>query len=96
MYGTPMSLYKHYTHCVICRYTAKITEKDVEEDEVVVHFDGWSARYDEYVRIKSGRLRHISPEKLEQMEREKALKAKVGVGEGKGSRESVKGREESK
>ena len=71
-------LYTHYQH----RYTAKVTEKDVEDEEVVVHFDGWSSRYDEYVSIKSGRLRHISPEKLEQMEREKALKAKVGVREG--------------
>ena len=56
---------------------AKVTEKDEEDAEVVVHFDGWSSRYDEFVSVKSGALRQISSEKLIQMERERALKAKV-------------------
>jgi len=47
MYMVPLCPSTNTTHTVICRYTAKITEKDVEEEEVVVHFDGWSDRYDE-------------------------------------------------
>ena len=42
-----------------------MVEKYEETEEVVVHFEGWSARYDELIHIKEGRLRHLSQEMLE-------------------------------
>ena len=52
-----------------------MVEKDEETEEVLVHFDGWSSRYDELLHIQAGRLRHLTPEQLEK--KTKALKTKV-------------------
>ena len=41
------------------RYIAKVRE--VDADKVLVHFDGWSSRHDEYVMLSSGRLRSLPP-----------------------------------
>lgn len=67
-------------HCayILCavRFCAKIVEKDEETEEVLVHFDGWSSRYDELLHIGAGRLRRLSQEQLEK-KAQKALKNKV-------------------
>ena len=53
-------------------------EKEEEEEEeckeVLIHFEGWSYRHDEYVELGKGRLRCLSPSRLELLlkEREKA------------------------
>ena len=57
------------------RFCAKVVEKDDEEEEVVVHFDGWSSRYDEIIHIRDGRLRLLSAEQL--AEKKKVRKPKV-------------------
>ena len=59
-----------------------MVEKDAEAEEVLVHFDGWSSRYDEFVHIRADRLRRLSQEQIERLEREKqekALKSKVSI-----------------
>lgn len=46
------------------RFCAKVVEKDEETQEVIVHFDGWSSRYDEVINISAGRLRPLTQELL--------------------------------
>ena len=46
-----------------------MVEKEEESEEVVVHFEGWSSRYDELLHIKDGRLRHLTQEQLEKTRR---------------------------
>lgn len=58
------------------RFSAKVVEKDEETEEVLVHFDGWSSRYDEFLHIGAGRLRRLSQEQLKKRA-QKALKNKV-------------------
>ena len=41
-----------------------MVEKYEDTEEVVVHFDGWSARYDELIHVNEGRLRQMSQEQL--------------------------------
>lgn len=57
-------------------YAAKVVELDEKEGEVLVHFDRWSSRYDEFIAISSGRLQQLSLEKLKELdlEREKVKK----------------------
>ena len=61
-------------------YVAKVVELMVEEEEeVLVHFERWSSRYDEVIPIKSGRLRQLTPERLKELEKDKEKVKKVGV-----------------
>ena len=53
----------------IQRFCAKVMEKDEESQGVVVHFDGWSSRYDELLHIRGGRLRHLTQEQLKKKTR---------------------------
>ncbi len=39
------------------RYPAKILEVDSEDLTVLIHFEGWNSRYDEWIRMESDRLR---------------------------------------
>ncbi|ESN94960.1 hypothetical protein HELRODRAFT_87257 [Helobdella robusta] len=41
-------------------YTAKIIGSDAEKDLVLVHFEGWNSRYDEWVHVRSNRLRPLT------------------------------------
>jgi hypothetical protein len=61
-------------------FCAKVVEKDEETEEIVIHFDGWSSRYDELVHIGEGRLRHLSREQLQKTSRTCKHKP-VGVGD---------------
>ena len=42
------------------RFVSKVVEVDEDENDVLVHFDGWSSRYDEYLEVGTGRLRWLS------------------------------------
>ena len=39
------------------RYSAKICRVDVKEKKVLIHFEGWNHRYDEWIAFDSERLR---------------------------------------
>jgi len=45
---------------VAVRYPAKIVEIDDRDMTVLIHFDGWNQRYDEWVKMSSDQLRPIS------------------------------------
>ncbi|KAI4502468.1 hypothetical protein M0802_002380 [Mischocyttarus mexicanus] len=40
-------------------YSAKVVETDWEEREVLIHFDKWNARFDEWIPMDSSRLREL-------------------------------------
>lgn len=42
---------------VISRYAARVVETDWAEREVLIHFDKWSSRYNEWIPMDSSRLR---------------------------------------
>lgn len=44
------------------RYSAKVVETDWVEREVLIHFDKWSARFDEWIPMDSSRLRVLQME----------------------------------
>lgn len=60
-------------------YVAKVVELGEEDQEVLVHFEKWSSRYDEFIPLKSGRLQLLSQSRQEEMEREKEKMIKVRV-----------------
>ena len=58
-------------------YIAKVLELDESSVEVLVHFERWSSRYDEYIPLKSGHLRQLSLTKLEELKRDQEKAKKV-------------------
>ena len=56
------------------RYVAKVIEVDEDDGDVLVHFEGWSSRYDEYVEVKGGRLRTLSSSKMAALLKEQKSK----------------------
>lgn len=46
-------------------YTAKVVETDWVEREVLIHFDKWSARFDEWIPMDSPRLRMLQTQSRE-------------------------------
>ena len=46
--------------CVAVRYPAKIVEVDDRDTTVLIHFDGWNQRYDEWVKMNSDQLRPLA------------------------------------
>jgi PHD finger protein 20 len=46
---------------IILRYPARVVEVDYDDREVLVHFDRWSSRYDEWIKMDSPRLRAPGP-----------------------------------
>ena len=42
------------------RYSAKIINIDDRDKTVLIHFDGWNQRYDEWVKMDSDRLRPLT------------------------------------
>ena len=59
------------TFHVVCRYVAKVLEVDEDSGDILVHFDRWSSRYDEYIPIDAGRLRRLTPSRLKELQKEK-------------------------
>ncbi|XP_053979271.1 PHD finger protein 20 isoform X1 [Hylaeus volcanicus] len=47
-------------------YSAKVVETDWEEREVLIHFDKWSSRFDEWIPMDSSRLRVLQSQSNEQ------------------------------
>ncbi|XP_076246985.1 PHD finger protein MBD-R2 isoform X3 [Calliopsis andreniformis] len=47
-------------------YSAKVVETDWEEREVLIHFDKWSSRFDEWIPMDSSRLRVLQRQSNEQ------------------------------
>ena len=72
---------KHSTFVLICRYPAKILELDTDEEQVLIHFDGWNSRYDEWVPMKSDRLRSRNKGRNQR----NAQKNKMAAGNGAGA-----------
>ena len=56
---------------LLFRYVAKVLEVDEDSGEVLVHFDRWSSRYDEYILIGSGRLRKLTAHRLKELQKER-------------------------
>ena len=56
---------------LLLRYVAKVLEIDEDSGEVLVHFDRWSSRYDEYILIGSGRLRKLTESRLKELQKER-------------------------
>ena len=55
----------------LLRYVAKVLEVDEDSGEVLVHFDRWSSRYDEYIPVGSGRLRKLTANRLKELQKER-------------------------
>jgi len=49
-------------HSLLFRYAAKIVEVDWEEEEIFIHFEKWSIRFDEWIPMDSSRIRPITKE----------------------------------
>ncbi|XP_076282209.1 PHD finger protein MBD-R2 isoform X2 [Lasioglossum baleicum] len=47
-------------------YSAKVVETDWDEREVLIHFDKWSSRFDEWIPMDSSRLRVLQTQSNEQ------------------------------
>lgn len=61
-------------------YPAKIVEVDEEEGEVLIHFEGWNQRYDEWVPVTSDKLRP-KIRHSERKEKKKKLHNEYKIGE---------------
>ena len=46
--------------CLSVRYPAKIVEVDDRDMTVLIHFDGWNQRYDEWVKMTSDELKPLA------------------------------------
>lgn len=62
---------------ILHRYVARAIDKEQEENEVLVHFERWNSRYDEYIKISSQRLRALLPERREKLQKERGKTKKV-------------------
>ncbi|XP_060517511.1 PHD finger protein 20 [Cylas formicarius] len=49
-------------------YPAKITEVDYEENEVLIHFEKFSSKYDEWIPMNSARLRPVQAKPIQKYE----------------------------
>ncbi len=62
-----------------CRYIARVVEVEQDKGEVLVHFERWNSRYDEYIKMSSKRLRVLLPERKAMLQRERDRQhSKVG------------------
>ena len=57
-------LYNTYIH----RYLASIVEIDKDDQDICVHFEGWSHRYDEWIDFDTDRLRPLTPTTAQQFQ----------------------------
>ena len=61
--------------CILRRYVARVVQVDHEEKEVLIHFEGWNTRYDEWISCNSFRLRPLSSENKRKLQEKKLKKA---------------------
>lgn len=55
------------------RYSAKICRVDEKEKKVLIHFEGWNHRYDEWIAFGSERLRPHSRQHTQQDPKEEKV-----------------------
>ena len=48
------------------RYLASILEMDEDDQDLLVHFEGWNQRHDEWIDFGSDRLRPLTPTTAQQ------------------------------
>lgn len=48
------------------RYLASILEVDEDDQDLLVHFEGWNQRHDEWIDFGSDRLRPLAPTTAQQ------------------------------
>ena len=48
------------------RYLASILEVDEDDQDLLVHFEGWNQRHDEWIDFESDRLRPLTPTTAQQ------------------------------
>ena len=70
-YGNYFKITVVINYPLLLRYVAKVLEIDKDSGEVLVHFDRWSSRYDEYIPIGSGRLRKLTANRLKELQKER-------------------------
>ena len=59
--GTPLVVLSFFD-----RYLASILEVDEDDKDLLVHFEGWNQRYDEWIDFGSDRLRPLTPTTAQQ------------------------------
>lgn len=47
----------------LCRYWARAVKVNSKKREILVHFDGWGSRFDEWLPTNSPRIRVPPPDK---------------------------------
>ena len=50
----------------LVRYLASILEVDEVDQDLLVHFEGWNQRHDEWIDFGSDRLRPLTPNTAQQ------------------------------
>lgn len=58
---------------------ARVVQVDEEEKELLIHFEGWNARYDEWISCNSFRLRPLSMENKRKIHDKKHKKARSSI-----------------
>jgi len=61
------------------RYPAKIVAVDDGDTTVLIHFDGWNQRYDEWVKMTSDQLRPLADADNSKKEIQRTKSASFGV-----------------
>ena len=56
------------------RYVSKIAKVDHKKKKILIHFEGWNARYDEWVSFDSKKIRALSKEKVKSKTKVKEFK----------------------
>lgn len=64
---------------VLRRYVARVVQVDQEEKEVLIHFEGWNSRYDEWISCNSFRLRPLSMENKRKLQEKKLKKVSLNL-----------------
>ena len=60
------------------RYSSKIININEEDKSVLIHFEGWNQRYDEWVDMSSERLRPLTRHSVRQTDRRRRGKSVSG------------------
>lgn len=56
------------------RYVSKIAKVDPKKRKILIHFEGWNSRYDEWVSFDSKKIRPLPKEKMKPKMKGKELK----------------------
>ena len=56
------------------RYVSKIAKVDHKKKKILIHFEGWNSRYDEWVSFDSKKIRPLPKEKVKSKSKTKEFK----------------------